>query len=91
MAKFIKMWLVKKKNKVLINSKNLNDLNEEMKMRVFKKSIQDFTNSYYATRAKKIFQLIHQIESTKKAKFTLGGCLILREKNHIILRKENKS
>ena len=91
MAKFIKMWLVKKKNKVLINSKNLNDLNEEMKMRVFKKSIQDFTNSYYATRAKKIFQLIHQIESTKKATFTLGGCLILREKNLIILKKENKS
>ena len=90
-GKIYKNVVSKKKNKVLINSKNLNDLNEEMKMRVFKKSIQDFTNSYYATRAKKIFQLIHQIESTKKAKFTLGGCLILREKNHIILRKENKS
>ena len=90
-GKIYKNVVSKKKNKVLINSKILNDLNEEMKMRVFKKSIQDFTNSYYATRAKKIFQLIHQIESTKKAKFTLGGCLILREKNHIILRKENKS
>ena len=89
--KIYKNVVRKKKNKVLINSKNLNDLNEEMKMRVFKKSIQDFTNSYYATRAKKIFQLIHQIESTKKATFTLGGCLILREKNLIILKKENKS
>ena len=81
----------KKKNKVLINIKNLNDLNQEMKMRVFKKSIQDFTNTYYATRSKKILHLINQIKSTKKAKFTLGGCLILREKNHIILKKENKS
>ena len=81
--KIYKNVVRKKKNKVLINLKNLNDLNQEMKMRVFKKSIQDFTKSYYATRSKKIFQLIQQIESTKNSyKLTLGGCLILREKNH---------
>ena len=62
-----------------------------MKMRIFKKSIQDFTNTYYALRSKKIFNLIDHIETTKNAKFTLGGCLILREKNHIILEKEIKN
>ena len=81
----------KKKNKILINLKSLNSLNQEMKMRVFKKSIKDFTNAYYSPRSKKIFNLINQIKAKKNAKLTLGGCVILREKNHIILKKENKN
>ena len=81
----------KKKNKILISLKNLNNLNQEMKMRVFKKSIKDFTNAYYSPRSKKIFNLINQIKAKKNAKLTLGGCIILREKNHIILEKENKN
>ena len=81
----------KKKNKILINLKSLNSLNQEMKMRVFKKSIKDFTNAYYSPRSKKIFNLINQIKTKKNAKLTLGGCIILREKNHIILKKENKN
>ncbi len=81
----------KRKDKILIHLKSLNGLNKEMKMRVFKKSIKDFTNSYYAPRSKKIFYLIDQIKVKKNAKQTLGGCIILREKNHIILKKENKN
>jgi len=80
----------KKKNIILINLKKLNNLNQEMKMRVFKKSIKDFTNAYYSLRTKKIFNLIKQIEEQNRVKRTLGGCVILREKNHIILEKENK-
>ena len=80
----------KKKNLILINLKKLNHLNQEMKMRVFKKSIKDFTNAYYSLRTKKIFNLIKQIEEKNRVKLTLGGCVILREKNHIILEKENK-
>ena len=34
--------------------------------------------------------LIKQIEEQNRVKRTLGGCVILREKNHIILEKENK-
>ena len=81
----------KKKNKILISLKSLNSLNQEMQMRVFKKSIKDFTNTYYSPRSKKIFNLIDQIKVKKNAKLTLGGCIILREKNHIILKKENKN
>ena len=81
----------KKNNLILINLKNLNNLNKEMKMRVLKKSIKDFTNTYYFPRSKKIFNLINQIETTKNAKLTLGGCIITREKKHIILRKEIKN
>ena len=80
-----------KKNRILISLKGLNSLNKEMKMRVFKKSIKDFTNAYYSPRSKKIFNLIRQIKAKRNAKLTLGGCIILREKNQIVLQKENKN
>ena len=75
----------------MINLKSLNNLNQEMKMRVFNKSIKDFANTYYAPRSKKVINLINQIEEKKNIKFTLGGCIILREKSHIILKKKNKN
>ena len=73
------------------DEKGLNNLNQEMKMRVFEKSIKDFTNSYYSPRSKKIFNLINQIKAKKNAKLTLGGCIIARKKKHIILEKEIKN
>jgi len=89
--KIYKDMVNKKKNKILINLENLNNLNQEMKMRVFKKSIKDFTNTYYSPRSKKIFNLINQIKTKKNAKLTLGGCIIARKKKHIILEKEIKN
>ena len=61
-----------------------------MKMRVVKKTIKDTTHAYYTPRSKKIFNLIKQIDSKKNTNFTLGGCLIYRDKNLIILEKELK-
>ena len=83
--------IVKKKNKIFINLKRFNKINQEMKIMVLMKTIKDFTNSYYSTRSKKIINLINQIKTKKNAKFTLGGCIILREKKHIILEKEIKN
>ena len=89
--KIYKDTIKKKKNKIFIRLEGFNSLNKEMKMRVFKKSIKDFTNSYYSPRSKKIFNLIDQIRAKKNPKLTLGGCIISREKNHIILKKEKKN
>jgi len=89
--KIYKDMVNKKKNKILIDLGSLQGLNEEMKMRVFKKSIKDFTNAYYSPRSKKIFNLINQIKTKKNAKLTLGGCIIARKKKHIILEKEIKN
>ena len=89
--KIYKETVKKKKNKIFIRLEGFNSLNKEMKMRVFKKSIKDFTNSYYSPRSKKIFNLIDQIRAKKNPKLTLGGCIISREKNHIILKKEKKN
>ena len=75
------------KKRVSINFKEYNKLNQEMKFRIMKRSIQDFTNSYYSTRSKKILNLMQQIENNKKVKHFLSGCVIFREKNHLIIKK----
>jgi tRNA(Ile)-lysidine synthase len=89
--KIYKDAIRKKKNKLLINLKKFNTLNQEMKMRIFNKSLKDFTNSYYSPRSKKTINLVDQIESKKNVKLTLAGCFIFREKNHIIIEKEKKN
>ena len=80
-----------KKNKILINLKIFNRINQEMKMRVFQQSIKDLTKAYYSPRSKKIFNLINQIKEKENVKVTLGGCFVLRQKNQIILQKEKKN
>ena len=89
--KIYKNTVNKKNSIIMINLKNFNKINQEMKMRVFKKAIKDLTKAYYSTRSKKIFNLIDKIKVKKNAKLTLGGCIISREKNHIILKKEIKN
>ena len=61
-----------------------------MKMRVFKKSIKDFTKAYYSPRSKKIFNLINQIKAKKNAKFTLGGCIISKGKKSYNFKERDK-
>ena len=85
-----KRIILKKRNKIFIKFNDLNILNQEMKMRVFEKLIKDFTNSYYMPRTKKVINLVNTLESKKRAKLTLGGCIIYRDNNQIILEKEIK-
>ena len=82
--------VVEKKGKILIKIKGFNNLNKEMKMRILMRSIKGLSGKYYSPRASKIFNKIEEINSTKNKKFTLGGCYISSEKNHIILIKEGK-
>ncbi len=81
----------KKKSKILINVKSLNDLNQEMKIKVIKKSIKEISKSYYSPRSQKIINLIKRLEVPNKITSTLGGCLIIKQQKHIILEKENKN
>ena len=88
--KIYKDIAVKTKNKIEIDLKGLASINQEMKIKVFKKSIQNLTNAYYSPRSKKVVNLINQIQVNKNRKHNLGGCVILKEKKLIILKKENK-
>jgi tRNA(Ile)-lysidine synthase len=80
-----------KNKKIVILIKKYNAHNQEMKMKIFQQSIKSLTNSYYSPRSKKILNLINGIKIKKNAKFTLGGCLVVRQNNHLIIKKEKKS
>ena len=80
-----------KNKKIVILIKKYNTHNQEMKMKIFQQSIKSLTNSYYSPRSKKILNLINGIKIKKNAKFTLGGCLVVRQNNHLIIKKEKKS
>ena len=82
--------VTKRKNAITIHSKYFKKLNDEMKMRVLKKAIKDLTNAYYSIRTKKIFNLMEHFRLKNTIKLHLGGCLVLGDKKHIIIRKENK-
>ena len=88
--KIYKDLIVKGNKQIFINFEKFNNLNQEMKVMVLKKEIKVFNKSYYPVRSKKVINLIGQIKPKKNIRFTLGGCIILKGKKHIILSKEKK-
>ncbi len=88
--KIFKESVTKKNNNYLIRLSIFNDLNQEMQLKILQKSIKDLTKKYYFPRTKKIVNLINNIKLKKKMKSTLGGCIITKEKNNIMLIKEPK-
>ncbi len=91
LSKVYKDTIDRKGGKIFVNVKKFNNINLEMKILVLKKLIKDYTGSYYTVRSKKIVNLIRQIETKEDAKLTLGGCIIIKGKKHIIIQKENKN
>ncbi len=81
----------KKNSKLLINFNKFNSLNKEMKMKVLKQSIKNLSNAYYSPRSKKILNLVAHLDCRKDLDRTLGGCVIYKEKNYIILKKEKEN
>ena len=81
----------KDKKNIVIKIEKFKKLNKEMQMRVIKKSLKELTKSYYLQRAKKINYLIAQILTKERLNYNLAGCLIMVEKNNIILMKKIKS
>jgi hypothetical protein len=62
-----------------------------MKMRVLNKALKESSKTYYTSRSKKVINLTERLNEKKNVKFTLSNCIILKEKNHIIIKKEKKN
>ena len=50
--------------------------------------IKHISKNYYPPRARKVLNLISRIKSEKEIKVTLGGCLINKRQNNLIISKE---
>ena len=52
--------------------------------------VKEFTKSYYPPRSKKITSLINRLKKSNYNKSTLGGCVVEKNNNFILISKEPK-
>ena len=80
---------VKKKGKnFYINLLNLLKEPDEIQYKVISNAIQKCSNSYYPPRAEKVTYLINQVKLKKRAKFTLGKCVLEVKKDVLKIVRE---
>jgi len=77
-----------KKNQLLLK-KEFFLLPYEIVFRSFSNSIKLVGNKYYSVRGKKIDKIITQIENNVFSKGTLGGCIVEKVNQTLIITKEN--
>ena len=78
------------KGNIFINLSKFNDYNKEFKLRLINQSIKMIKKNYYNPRSKKVARLIEMLKRPNFKKYTLGGCIFLREKDQICVKSEKK-
>ena len=77
-------------NKCLINKKIFSEEAEEIVFKSFSGILSLVSGKYYPPRSKKIMNLISRIKRIKYEKSTLGGCVIEKKDNFLIISREAK-
>ena len=83
-----KKCLIKKKGTVFINLNNFLPENNDIQLKILSNSLKYISKNYYPPRAKKVLNLISRIKVEKEIKATLGGCIINKRQNNLIISKE---
>jgi hypothetical protein len=83
-----KTVLQKKKKETVISLNNFLLENKEIQLKVFSNCIKNVSKNYYPPRAKKIVNLLNKIKIDDKLKITLGGCVIQKVYNNLVIFKE---
>jgi len=78
-----------KKNNRLIFNRKFFQQPYEVKFRAFSDSIKLIGKNYYSVRGKKLDRIIDKIENEKFFRVTLGGCIIEKVNQTVIISKEN--
>jgi len=83
-----KRCLIKRTSTVLINLNFFLLENNDIQLKILSNSFRHVSKNYYPPRAKKVLNLIGRIKFKKETKSTLGGCVITRRQNTLIISKE---
>ena len=83
-----KKCLKKKKDTILLDLKTFLLENDDIQLKIFSNSLKHISKSYYPPRAKKVLNLISRIKIEKEMKATLGGCIINKRQNNLVISKE---
>ena len=78
----------KSKNKFSIDLKEFRKCNQEIKIRLINESIKHISKKYYNPRSKKVINLITNLKKSSYSKFTLGGCIITKGSDKLLVKKE---
>jgi tRNA(Ile)-lysidine synthase len=84
----LKACVKKHKNKIIIDIKKLNIETLEIRLKVLSHVLKVFSKSYYPPRSKKVINLIKQFAIKDRTKLTLGGCILQKSGNDLIITKE---
>ena len=75
-------------NKALLSLKFFS-CTDEIILRSFTKILQDISGRYFPARGKGVSRIINQIKQKSLTKTTLGGCVIEKIENSVVISKEN--
>ena len=78
------------KNKCLINKRIFSDEAGEIVFKSFSDILSLVSGTYYPPRSKKVINLINRVKKNKFKKSTLGGCIVEKKNNFILISKELK-
>jgi len=83
-----KSCTTKKKKEITINLKNFSLENNEIQLKIFSNCIKNISKKYYPPRAKKVLNLLKILKSKESLKATLGGCIVKKAHNNLVIYKE---
>ncbi len=78
----------KNNNRALLASKFF-DSTDEIILRSFTKILQNISGRYFPARGKGVSRIINQIKQKSLTKTTIGGCVIEKIENSVVIYKEN--
>ena len=79
------------KNKCIINKKIFSEEANEIIFKSFSDVLSLVSGAYYPARSKKIINLIARVKKSFYKRSTLGGCLVEKKDDFIIISKEPKN
>ena len=77
-----------RKRKIIFLNKEFFNQSDEVKFRSLSKCIKDLGANYYFARGNKILRIIDLVNASKNFKTSLGGCIIKKTNNTVIINKE---
>ena len=79
------------KDKCVISEKMFSEEASEIVFKSFSDILSLISGAYYPPRSKKVLNLINRLKKNNFNKSTLGGCIIEKENNFILITKEPKT
>ena len=78
----------KKKSIISINLEIFSLEKNDIQLKILSNCLKHVSKNYYPPRAKKILYLMSRIRGEKEIKATLGGCIIKKRQNNLIISYE---